>query len=84
MSIDTDRIRLLNDELRQHLIGGGVLITPSAAALGAEAVKRLVPNPCDLRCLLPRERPLRRARLWGVRFRRQICLLQNRFTTARI
>ena len=42
MSSDTDRIRMLNDELRQHLLGGGAVITPGIATLGAEAVKRLV------------------------------------------
>lgn len=42
MSIDTDRIRALNDELRQHLLGGGAVITPGIAALGQEAVERLV------------------------------------------
>lgn len=42
MSHDTDRIRMLNDELRQHLIGGGAVITPGIAALGSEAVNRLV------------------------------------------
>jgi hypothetical protein len=42
MSADTDRIRLLNDELRQHLLGGGAVMTPGIAALGREAVQRLV------------------------------------------
>jgi hypothetical protein len=39
---DTDRIRMLNDELRQHLLRGGAVMTPGIAALGSEAVKRLV------------------------------------------
>lgn len=42
MSANTDRIRALNDELRQHLLGGGAVMTPSIAALGPEAVQRLV------------------------------------------
>jgi hypothetical protein len=42
MSTDTDRIRSLNDDLRRHLIGGGAIMTPGVAALGPEAVQRLV------------------------------------------
>jgi uncharacterized protein DUF3768 len=42
MQTDTDRIRALNDELRQHLLGGGAVITTGIAELGAEAVKRLL------------------------------------------
>jgi Protein of unknown function (DUF3768) len=43
MSItDTDRIRALNDQLRKNLSGGAAVITPGIAALGAEAVERLV------------------------------------------
>jgi len=42
MTTKTDRIRALNDELRKHLLGGGAVITTGIAALGPEAVERLV------------------------------------------
>jgi hypothetical protein len=42
MDLKTGRIRALNDELRQHLIGGLAVITPGVAALGQEAVERIV------------------------------------------
>jgi hypothetical protein len=42
MSDNTPRIRALNDELRQHLIGGLAVMTPGVAALGQEAVERIV------------------------------------------
>jgi hypothetical protein len=42
MYSDTDRIRVLNDELRQHLYDGGAIITAGIAALGSNAVMRLV------------------------------------------
>ena len=42
MDPKTGRIRALNDELRQHLIGGLAVITPGVAALGPEAVEHIV------------------------------------------
>ena len=42
MSTKTDQIRKLNDELRQHLIGGLAVMTPGVAALGQTAVERIV------------------------------------------
>ena len=42
MTVNTDRIRMLNDELRQHLLGGGAVITAGVAALGPKNVQRIV------------------------------------------
>jgi hypothetical protein len=42
MTNQAHRIRQLNDDLRKYLIGGGAVITPGIAALGQEAVERLV------------------------------------------
>ena len=42
MDTKTARTRALNDELRQHLTGGMAVITPGVAALGPEAVERIV------------------------------------------
>jgi Protein of unknown function (DUF3768) len=42
MSTNTDRIRALNDKLRQQLTTGVAVITPGVAALGREAVDRVV------------------------------------------
>ena len=42
MDTKTERIRTLNDDLRHHLTGGVAMITPGIAALGQEAVERIV------------------------------------------
>ena len=42
MDTKTARIRALNDQLRQHFTGGMAVMTPGVAALGAEAVERIV------------------------------------------
>jgi hypothetical protein len=42
MTNQTQRIRALNDDLRHNLISGGAVITPGVAALGQEAVERIV------------------------------------------
>jgi len=42
MDTRTDRIRTLNDDLRQYLLGGLAVITPGIAALGQAAVERIV------------------------------------------
>jgi hypothetical protein len=42
MEPKTARIRALNDEMRQRLIGGMAVMTPGIAALGPEAVARIV------------------------------------------
>jgi hypothetical protein len=38
----TQRIRELNDELRQHLLGSFAVMTPGVAALGQKAVEHIV------------------------------------------
>jgi hypothetical protein len=42
MDDKTARIQQLNDEFRQHLTGGIAVMTPGVAALGADAVNRIV------------------------------------------
>ena len=42
MNLTTERIGALNDELRRNLPNGHAVITAGVAALGAEAVARIV------------------------------------------
>lgn len=42
MSTDRDHIRMLNDQLRRNLLLGKAVMTPGVAALGTDAVQRLV------------------------------------------
>jgi hypothetical protein len=42
VDIRTDRIRALNDDLRQSLLGGLAVMTPGVASLGQLAVERIV------------------------------------------
>jgi Protein of unknown function (DUF3768) len=42
MDAKTARIRALNDELRQNFAAGIAVMTPGVAALGAEAIERIV------------------------------------------
>src|SRR6186997_1976341 len=41
MQTHTDRIRVLNDQLRKTLLGGTAVVTPGVAALGPEVVQRI-------------------------------------------
>jgi uncharacterized protein DUF3768 len=47
MTNQAQRIRALNDDLRKHLIGGEAVITLGVAALGQEAVERIVQAVAD-------------------------------------
>ena len=42
MTNQRHQIRTLNDDLRKNLIGGGAVITPGIAALGQDAVDRIL------------------------------------------
>jgi hypothetical protein len=42
MNLTTNRIRALNDELRRNLPGGHAVMTPGVAALGPDAVARII------------------------------------------
>ena len=42
MTNQATQIRELNDDFRQTLIGGGAVMTPGIAALGPDAIERIV------------------------------------------
>jgi Protein of unknown function (DUF3768) len=42
MPTQTEKICTLNDDLRQHLLSGSVVITPGIAALGQETLDRIL------------------------------------------
>ena len=42
MTTKVEQIRALNDQLRQNMTGGMAVMTPGVAALGREAVERIV------------------------------------------
>jgi hypothetical protein len=46
----TERIRTLNDDLRHYLLGGLAVITPGVAALGQQAVERIVKTIAGFQC----------------------------------
>ena len=70
MEAKTDKIRELNDQLRQNFAGGAAVMTPGIAALGAEAVARIVKTVAVFDDFCHAQRPAPRARLWRVRRRR--------------
>ena len=78
MEPKTVRIRALNDELRQRLIGGMAVMTPGIAALGQEAVARIVKTIEVYDDFCHANDPPRRTRLWRVRCRRKAGLFQDR------
>ena len=67
MTTKTEAIRALNDELRRNLTTGTALTTAGVAALGAEAVARIVKTIAIYDDFCHANRPLRRARLWFIR-----------------
>jgi hypothetical protein len=78
MDSKTARIRALNDGLRQNFAEGIAVMTPGIAALGAEAVARIVKTVAVFDDFCHAQRPARRTRLWCVRRRRPSNLFQNR------
>jgi hypothetical protein len=57
MTTKTEAIRAINDELRQNLTAGTALIATGVAALGAEAVARIVKlSPCTMTSTTPATR----------------------------
>jgi Protein of unknown function (DUF3768) len=78
MDSKTARIRALNDELRQNFAGGAAVMTPGIAALGAEAVARIVKTVAVFDDFCHANDPHEEHELWRVRCRRPQGLFQDR------
>jgi hypothetical protein len=77
MEPKTAQIRALNDELRQRLTGGMAVITTGVAALGPEAVARIV-KTIEVYDDFCHANDPHEERLWVVRCQRKNDLFQNR------
>jgi hypothetical protein len=62
--IDVTTIRKLNDQFRQSLRGGVLVMTAGVIALGQDRQLRIL-EAVAIRHLRSGQRPVRRARLWG-------------------
>ena len=76
--LTTERIRALNDELRRNLPNGHAVMTAGVAALGPEAVARIVKTIAVYDDFCHANDPYQRTRFRLVRSRRPRDLFQNR------
>ena len=63
--IDVTTIRKLNDQFRQSLRGGVLVMTAGVIALGQDRQLKILEAVVQVRPLRRGQRPVRRARLWG-------------------